>query len=236
MARVAPGQFQTSADGKRVFFIDSHSDGEKTGRNVFMVMTDKGVESVVTASEGHLDIQRGQRFLVLDRGERVQTELDTGIKTLSRFDSARLLIGDAPEADKASTDIRALSTPALLVLKQREAKAELVWRLGLIWATFNMVLAGLSLAAGNARRNSNLNLVYALLLFVVYFNLLSLSQTWVAKGKMSWPVSLWVVHGTLTLGALGVIWWRDGALIGDRPLGRGPRVRWPQPGQTGGAA
>ena len=102
-----------------------HSDCEKTGRNVFMVMTDKGVESVVTASEGHLDIQRGQRFLVLDRGERVQTELDTGIKTLSRFDSARLLIGDAPEADKASTDIRALSTPALLVLKQREAKAEL---------------------------------------------------------------------------------------------------------------
>lgn len=27
IARVAPGQFQASADGQRVFFIDSHSDG-----------------------------------------------------------------------------------------------------------------------------------------------------------------------------------------------------------------
>jgi lipopolysaccharide export system permease protein len=224
MARVAPGQFQTSADGKRVFFIDSHSEGQQTARNVFMVLTDKGQEAVVTASEGHQVIERGQRFLVLDRGERVQTDIDTGSKTLSRFDSARLLIGEVADADTSTPDMRSMSTPELFRIKQRDAKAELVWRLGLIWATFNMVLAGLSLAAGNARRNSNWNLVYALLVFVVYFNLLSLSQTWVAKGKMVWPVALWVVHGSLTLGALAVIWWRDGALIGGRPMGRGEPI------------
>jgi lipopolysaccharide export system permease protein len=224
MARVAPGKFQSSSDGKRVFFIDSHSDGEKTGRNVFVVMTDKGREAVVTAAEGRLTVERGQRYLVLDRGERVQTDLETGVKTLSRFQSARLLIGEAPEADRVNLDMRSLPTPELFRIKQREAKAELVWRLGLIWAAFNMVLAGLSVAAGNARRNSNWNMVYALLVFVVYFNLLSLSQTWVAKGKMSWPVALWLVHGSVTVGALLVVWWRDGALIGGRPLGRGPRI------------
>jgi lipopolysaccharide export system permease protein len=189
-----------------------------------MVLTDKGQEAVVTASEGHQVIERGQRFLVLDRGERVQTDLGTGAKTLSRFDSARLLIGEVADAEASAPDMRSMSTPELFRIKQRDAKAELVWRLGLIWATFNMVLAGLSLAAGNARRNSNWNLVYALLVFVVYFNLLSLSQTWVAKGKMVWPVALWVVHGSLTLGALAVIWWRDGALIGGRPLGRGEPI------------
>jgi lipopolysaccharide export system permease protein len=224
MARVAPGQFQTSADGKRVFFIDSHSEGQQTARNVFMVLTDKGQEAVVTASEGHQVIEHGQRFLVLNRGDRVQTDLGTGAKTLSRFDSARLLIGEVADADTSTPDMRSMSTPELFRIKQRDAKAELVWRLGLIWATFNMVLAGLSLAAGNARRNSNWNLVYALLVFVVYFNLLSLSQNWVAKGKMVWPVALWVVHGSLTLGALGVIWWRDGALIRGRPLGRGEPI------------
>ena len=40
MARVAPGQFQSSADGQRVFFIDSHSEGQERGRNVFMVLGD----------------------------------------------------------------------------------------------------------------------------------------------------------------------------------------------------
>ena len=151
---------------------------------------------------------------------RVQTDLSTGAKTLSRFDTARLLVGEAPNAENGAPDTRSMSTPELMRTKSRDAKAELIWRIGLVWASFNMVLAGLSLAAGNARRHSSLNMVYALLLFVVYFNLLSLSQTWVAKGKMSWPVSLWLIHGTLTLAALGVIWWRDGALIGGRPWGR----------------
>jgi len=134
-------------------------------------------------------------------------------------------VGEVATADRVAPDLRSTGTPELFRIKTREAKGELAWRLGLIWATFNMALAGLSLAAGNARRNTSWNLVYALLLFVVYFNLLTLSQNWVAKGKMSWPVALWLIHGLLTLGALGVIWWRDGAMIGGRRLGRGDKVR-----------
>jgi lipopolysaccharide export system permease protein len=213
MARVAPGQFQTSADGKRVFFIDSHSDGQQTGKNVFMVLTDKGQESVVTAREGQLHVEKGQRFLVLSHGERNQTDLTTGAKTLSRFDTARILVGEVVDPQKLAPDVRSLSTPALLMLRQADANSELNWRFGLVWAAFNMVLAGLSLGAGNARRNSNWNLVYALLLFVVYFNLLSLSQNWVAQGKVGWVPALLIVHGSLTLLSLLVIWWRDGALL-----------------------
>jgi lipopolysaccharide export system permease protein len=210
MARVAPGQFQSSADGKRVFFIDSTSDAQKTGRNVFMVMTDTARESVVTAKEGRIEIDNGQRYLLLDQGERVQTDLLTGAKTLSSFVQAKLLLGEAPDPSRVNLDLRATSTPELLKRSEREARGELVWRVGLIWACMNMVLSGLSLASGNARRHSSWNLVNALLLFVVYFNLINLSQNWVARGKMSWPVSLWLIHGMLTLGALAVIWWRDG--------------------------
>lgn len=213
MARVAPGQFQTSADGKRVFFIDSHSEAQQTGRNVFMVLTDKGQESVVTAREGLLAFDKGQRYLVLEQGERTQTDLATGEKTLSHFKSARIQVGEAPELANVAPDIRSMSTPALLAVGGKLAHGELAWRIGLIWATFNMVLAGLSLSAGNARRNSNWNLMYALLVFVVYFNLLSLSQAWVAKGQLAWGPALLLIHGGLTLSALLVIWWRDGAVI-----------------------
>jgi lipopolysaccharide export system permease protein len=214
MARVSPGQFQTSGDGKRVFFIDSHSDGQQTGKNVFMVLTDKGQESVITAREGQLRVENESRYLVLSQGERTQTDLSTGDKTLSRFDSARILVGEVVEPQKLAPEARALPTHALLRLPgNTDAAGELNWRFGLVWATLNMVLAGLSLAAGNARRNSNWNLVYALLVFVVYFNLLSLSQNWVAHGKLGWITGLLLVHGSLTLGALAVIWWRDGAML-----------------------
>jgi lipopolysaccharide export system permease protein len=210
MARVAPGQFQSSADGKRVFFIDSHSDSMETGKNVFMVLTDKDQESVVTAREGRLLIDKGLRYLVLTQGERTQTSLLNGEITVSRFETARLLVGEAASPDSALPELRALSTTALFFMRSNEAKGELIWRLGLIWATFNMVLAGLSLAAGNARRNGSWNLVYALLLFVVYFNLLTLTQTWVTQGKLKWVPALLVVHGGLSLGALFLISWRDG--------------------------
>lgn len=223
MARVAPGQFQTSADGKRVFFIDSHSDVQQTGKNVFMVLTDTDQESVVTAREGVLRVKDGQRQLVLSNGERMQTDLLTGEKTLSRFESAQIRVGEVVDPTKQSPDTRAMSTPMLLTLHSPQAGGELTWRFGLIWAALNMVLAGLSLAAGNARRNSNWNLLYALFLFVVYFNLLSLSQNWVVRGKMNWGEALLLVHGTLSIGALLVIWWRDGAMLGQRTL-RGGRA------------
>jgi len=220
MARVAPGQFQTSADGKRVFFIDSHSDGQETARNVFMVTTDENQESVVTAREGLLQQEQGVRYLVLAQGERTQTDLKTGEKTLSNFSTARIAVGDAPSVELKVPEPRSMSTLALLAIDTRQAHGELTWRLGLIWATFNMVLAGLSLAAGNARRNSNWNLVYALLVFVVYFNLLSLSQSWVSQGKLSWVPALLLIHGGLTIGALLLIWWRDGAVLPGRHVSR----------------
>jgi hypothetical protein len=52
-------------------------------------------------------------------------------------------------------------------------------------------------------------------------------------------VALWLLHGAVTLGALGVIWWRDGALINGRPLGRGALARrggWGDNAQARGAA
>ena len=120
-------------------------------------------------------------------------------------------MGEAIDPSDVAPDMRSLPTLALLALRSNEARGELVWRFGLVWAAFNMVLAGLSLAAGNARRHSSWNLVYALLVFVVYFNLLSLSQTWVSRGKLPWDGALLAVHGTLTFAALLVVWWRDGA-------------------------
>jgi lipopolysaccharide export system permease protein len=177
---------------------------------------------VVTSREGQIEIDHDQRYLLLHHGERTQTDLTTGSKTLSRLDTARIQVGDVVNPQDLAPDVRSMSTPALLMLHRAAGDGELTWRFGLIWACLNMVLAGLSLAAGNARRNSSWNLVYALLVFIVYFNLLSLSQTWVAQGKLGGLQALAMVHGGLMAGALGVIWWRDGATLGSRVWRRAP--------------
>ena len=54
LSRVAPGQFQTSADGERTFFFEGSASDTASGRNVFIVASHGGVESVTSAKSGSI--------------------------------------------------------------------------------------------------------------------------------------------------------------------------------------
>lgn len=211
IARIAPGQFQTSSDGRRVFFIDSHSDGESRGKNVFIVLTEPTAETVVSAREGLLEIDQGQRYLRLWHGERIETRLDTGESSRSRFETARVLIGEGPLSLGGNDLARNLPTWDLLRSHVRENRAELVWRLGTVWAAFNLVLIALVTTASQTRRANGWTVVWALLVFIVYYNMLTLSQSGVASGRMSAGAGLFGIHGAVLLLALAGLWWRDGS-------------------------
>jgi lipopolysaccharide export system permease protein len=49
----------------------------------------------------------------------------------------------------------------------------------------------------------------ALLAFLVYFNLINLSQAWVGNGRVGLGLSLVLLHGGAFALALGLLWWRD---------------------------
>ncbi len=74
LSRVAPGVFQSSRDGKSVFFIERESPESINARNVFILSTDGLRESVTSAKGGHLDNIDGDRWLVLERGQRNETD------------------------------------------------------------------------------------------------------------------------------------------------------------------
>ena len=90
-------------------------------------------------------------------------------------------------------------------------QGELVWRLGLVLGCANLLLLGIGLSASNPRRASNWNLLFALLSFVVYYNLITLSQAWVANGKLGMGAALVLVHGGAFLVAMLLLWWRETA-------------------------
>lgn len=211
ISRVAPGQFQASADGRRVFFIDSHSDGQSIGHNVFIVLTNEQQEAVVSAREGTVETRDGLRYLNLVDGERTETNLATGEKSRSRFDTARMLVGDAPVGNGSDLSARSLPTLTLLASTQNDHRAELVWRLGTVWSAANLVLIGLASMSTQARRVGSWSMVWALLVFVVYYNVLTLSQAWVTSGKLHAGFALFGIHGGVTMLALLALLWRDGS-------------------------
>src|SRR5664279_3608485 len=70
LSRIAPGQFQTSADGQRTFFFEGSANDTATGRNVLIVDSKGGVESLTTAKSGHIEAEGAGHFVVLDKGQR----------------------------------------------------------------------------------------------------------------------------------------------------------------------
>ncbi len=209
LSRVAPGQFQSSSDGRRVFFIERDSEDGRTGRNVFILTADDNKESVTTAQKGRIETEGLDRYLVLEKGQRNEENLQTGEHSISRFETYRVLAGESVLRTTSNLPPKAQSTWDLLINPTALHQGELVWRLGLFFGASNMLLLGTAQSATNPRRASNWNLLLALLTFIVYYNLINLSNAWVASGKMTIGTTLCLAHGGAFLLALCLLWWRD---------------------------
>jgi len=222
LSRVAPGQFQSSSDGKRVFFIERDAADERTGRNVFILAQLGDVESVTTAKTGRILLENDERFLVLDRGQRNEQNTKTQEKTLSRFEGYKIQAGERVMTSTDELPPKARPTVELMQTPKAPFQGELVWRLGLVLGGANLLLLAIGLSETNPRRASNWNLLFALLTFVVYYNIINLTQAWVAGGKVSMGGALVTAHGGAFLLAIGLIWWREHG--NSRGLRRSPTV------------
>lgn len=209
LSRVAPGQFQSSRDGHRTFFIERDSEDGRNGRNVFILTAQGDKESVTSARSGHIENTDDDRFLVLDSGQQNEQNLRSGDKTLARFETYKVQAGDRVLSSATAPPPKARPTIDLMSEPTPAAQGELTWRLGLTLGAANLLLLAIGLSATQPRRASNWNLLFALLSFVVYYNLINLSQAWVAGGKAGMGAILVTMHGGVLLAAIALLWWRD---------------------------
>ena len=213
LSRVAPGVFQQSSDGKRVFFIERDGADATQARNVFILSNVNEIESVTAASRGRLETQGEDRVLVLERGQRNDVDLKSGDKAQASFEDYRVIVGEKAARLAATQPPRSMHTIDLVRDPSERHQAELAWRIGLTLGAANLLLLGVGLAATPPRRASNWNLLFALLGFVVYYNLINLSQAWIASGKVGMGAALAVLHGGTFAAALLLILWRDHATV-----------------------
>lgn len=209
LSRVAPGQFQTSADGQRVFFYEGAAEDGTSGRNVFVMSSHGTIEDVTTARSGKLDMQADGRYLVLAQGQRNEQDKSSGDRMLARFDTYTAQVGERMLATPPETPPRAKRSIELVRDPTPRNLGELAWRLGLLFGAANLTLLGIGMSAANPRHASNWNLLFAVLTFFVYYNLINLTQAWVASGKTSLTSALVVAHGGAFVLALSLLWWRE---------------------------
>jgi lipopolysaccharide export system permease protein len=206
--RIAPGQFQESSNGNRVFFVERNGPGENGqpggGNNVFISTTEGSRSSVTTARAGRVEMIDNAQFLVLEGGQRLESSASTAATKISEFDQYGTRTGTAGPMGANTPEAKMLSTRALVKSSTRANESELAWRFGLALTAVNCVLLALALASVNPRGGRSGNLIFVLLTFVVYNNLLNLGQTWIFVGLISFGSLLIALHGGVFV--LAVAW------------------------------
>ncbi len=221
LSRVAAGEFQASADGKRVFFIDKDSPEAGTGRNIFILDQREDREGLTTAQAGRIVNDEQGRMLLLDRGSRTELDGDGHTRTMARFEHYQVRISENATAKLDNLPPKARSTLELLADGGRRAQGEMAWRIGLALVPLNLMLLGVGMAAGSHRKAGGWTLLSALLTFIVYLNLVNLNQAWVGGGKIAFWPSLLAIHLLMLTVATSLLWWRSsGSARWRSPLSR----------------
>jgi lipopolysaccharide export system permease protein len=200
LERVAPGQFQESSSGRRVFFLDKDTADGSEGRNVFIssIETD-GTEVVTSAASGKVEPVGEQSFLVLRHGQRLESNPNNKRVKISEFEEYGAQIGVSAIQRSGVDALKARSTWRLINEPDVANKGELAWRVGVALTAVNLVLLALAATVSNPRAGRSGNMLFTLFAFIFYFNLLNIGQRMVSSGRISMSASLILLHGSVFL-------------------------------------
>jgi len=204
LERVSPGQFQESASGTRVFFLDKDTPDNRRGRNIFIATLDEHLETITSASSGEVMVLGDSQYLVLSQGQRLERPLDGKGLRVSDFDEMGARVGSGVAGVRTAVPARARSTWALVRNPTPAHLGELAWRIGLALAALNLVLIAVSVSSVNPRASRSGHLLMALFSFVVYFNLLNLGQSWIGGSRVGFWTFMAALHGGIF--AIATLW------------------------------
>jgi lipopolysaccharide export system permease protein len=194
VTRVNPGVFGETANRERVFFVESVSGETNSVQNVFVASAQANKSSVSMSRSGHTEVAaNGDRFLVLERGRRyegVPGEADFRITEFDRY-AARI---ETREGSEPAATPKSMPTWALISNPTNVNLGELMWRIGIPASSLVLALLAIPMSFVNPRAGRSANLLFALFTYIVYNNLLSVSQARVAQGRMDFALGSWLVH------------------------------------------
>jgi lipopolysaccharide export system permease protein len=217
LERIKPGQFQESADGKRVFYIDNSSISQKTGNRIFIVSNENNTQSIVTAQSGVIETRDQNRFFILSNGQRIEIKPEKNEFKLIEFETHSSKIDSIP-VQLSSANAQTTQPLGLLAEPTNVNLAELGWRIGMAIAAFNLVILAIAIPFINPRSGRSGSLIVTVISFFTYYNMVNMSRNWIGTGLISLTNMLITLHLPVFLMAISILYWRQQqGLIFTRP-------------------
>jgi len=211
LASIEPGRFTSDKTGGAVVYAEKVL-GPGTVENVFLQRrAENGRIEVVIAERGE---QRDSddpntRFFVLYDGRRYE-----GIPGTSNFRVMKFaehgIPYRLPGVEDPELEPRAMQTAGLISSTDPTHVAELHWRIGVPLATLILALIAVPLSRIQPRQGRYGRLMIGLLVFIIYFNLLSAGKAWIEQSTVPGSVGLWWVHALMLSFALALLGIQNG--------------------------
>jgi lipopolysaccharide export system permease protein len=176
----------------------------RQARNIFVSETDGQKQVITSARSGHVDNVKNDQFIVLKNGQRMEQSKDVGQVKVIEFEEYSVLANASRLGASGELPAKSLDTLDLLAKPTKINLAELSWRLGLTLAAFNLLLLALLLSAVNPRAGRGYGMAFALLSFVVYYNLLNVGFSRIANGRTDFASWMLALHGGIFV--LTLLW------------------------------
>lgn len=212
IARVTPGSFNESGAADRVFFVEGAGGTDGLVRNVFISSMQNGRMGVIATAGGRTETApNGDRFVVLENGRRYEGEPGTAEFRVMEFERYAVRI-EAKDARLEEQTPRTRYLWELLRDGQPGYMAEVLWRIGVPLSALILSVLAIPLAFMNPRAGRTNNLIFALLTFMIYSNVMSVSQAWVAQGRTSFAAGVAGVHLLMFAVMVLLFLWRQNPL------------------------
>jgi lipopolysaccharide export system permease protein len=194
VSAATPGAFRESKQADRVFFLEEVDVEKKRVGNIFVQSSQNGREGTMVAKEGFQETAaNGDRFLVMLNGTRYEGVPGHADFKIVEFERYAMRI-EPVELRKEQPNPKAYPTLFLLKNMSPENIAELEWRVGLPLSAFVLALLAIPLSYVNPRAGRSLNLITAMVIYMFYNNMISVTNSWVGRGTISPVLGLWGIH------------------------------------------
>jgi lipopolysaccharide export system permease protein len=210
LGSLTPGKFRSF--GSDAVFYAERADGHGVLYDVFLERThDDKIEVAVAERAEHTVSGDGSVHTVtLYNGTRYDGVAGQAQFRITEFESHGIPVS-LPELAPPKNRRDLMATRELIGSADRSDQAQLAWRTSAPVMAFVLAFLAVPVSRLRPRQGRYARMAHAILVYFIYFTLLSAGKVWIERGTMPAVLGLWWVHLLMVLYAL-VLLFRDHTL------------------------
>lgn len=201
--KMYPAKFSHFRGLPWTFYTQTLSSDHEKMQGVF-IAKQKGYEhglphwEVMIAKEGSqkIDQESEAKYLVFDQGAHIAGVVGEQAFDKAQFAEYGIRFGQKPLQLRDNLD----RMPTLALWEQSKhdpvAAARLQWRIGLPISAVLLMFLAVPLSTIKPRQGRFARIVPGMLIYIVYADMLFVSNTWIREGALPPGLGMWLVHGT----------------------------------------